>query len=48
MRNILDLDNSIVESIDNIKYSTVKDFEYWKKKIITIAYVNLAFAFRNF
>ena len=31
MRNILDLDNSIVESIDNIKYSTDKDFEYWKK-----------------
>ena len=31
MRNILELDNAIVESIDNIKYSTDKDFEYWKK-----------------
>lgn len=31
MRNILELDDSIIESIDNIKYSTDKDFEYWKK-----------------
>ena len=31
MRNILELDNTIVESIENIKYSTDKDFEYWKK-----------------
>lgn len=31
MRKILELDNSIVESIDNIKFSTDKDFEYWKK-----------------
>ena len=31
MRDILELDNSIVESIDNIKFSTDKDFEYWKK-----------------
>ena len=31
MRKILELGNSIVESIDNIKFSTDKDFEYWKK-----------------
>ena len=31
MRNILELDKAVVESIDNIKYSTDKDFEYWKK-----------------
>ena len=31
MHNILELDKAIVESIDNIKYSTDKDFEYWKK-----------------
>ena len=31
MSKITLLDNSIVESIDNIKFSTDKDFEYWKK-----------------
>jgi len=31
MSKILLLGNSIVESIDNIKFSTDKDFEYWKK-----------------
>ena len=31
MSKITLLGNSIVESIDNIKFSTDKDFEYWKK-----------------
>lgn len=31
MSKFLELDNSIVESIDNIKFSTGKDIEYWKK-----------------
>jgi len=31
MSKITLLDNSIIESIDNIKFSTDKDFEYWKK-----------------
>ena len=31
MREILELSNSITDSIDNIKFSTGKDFEYWKQ-----------------
>ena len=31
MSKILELDNSLVQSIDEMKYSTGKDFEYWKK-----------------
>ena len=31
MRKILEAGNSIATSIDNLKFSTDKDFEYWKK-----------------
>ena len=31
MSKILLMGNFIIESIDNIKFSTDKDFEYWKK-----------------
>ena len=31
MHRILELSSTITDSIDNIKFSTGKDFEYWKK-----------------
>ena len=31
VNRILELSNTIADSIDNIKFSTGKDFEYWKK-----------------
>jgi membrane-associated phospholipid phosphatase len=31
MRQIVELSNSVSDSIDDLKFSTDKDFEYWKK-----------------